>query len=259
MTQNNNDPHKILTEILKTAAQVQENLSVQNPLERKPALAVFDLDSTLFDVSPRMKQILHDFAADPSFAKSFPQEILLLKKAETLRSDWGIKQAVIRVGLEKASPEFHLALKDYWIQHFFSNPYLHHDIPYEGAAEYVQKLWNMGVEIVYLTGRDVHRMGVGSEEVLLKWKFPLDGNQARLVLKPEKGLDDAKFKSDWFAQIPRDSYQNIWFFENEPVNVNLVLLEHKHIEVVFFESTHSGKEQAPASLPRVPHFLTEKK
>lgn len=257
MTQTNNSPHQILTEILEKAAQVQEKMASQSPLQRKPALAVFDLDSTLFDVSPRMQKILHDFAEDPAHQKQFSKEVLLLKQAETLRTDWGIKQAVIRLGLDQAPPEFHQTLKEYWIKHFFSNPYLHHDIPYEGAVEFVQKLWNLGVEIAYLTGRDVKRMGVGSEEVLLKWKFPLDGNQARLVLKPERGMDDAKFKSDWFAELPVNHYSLIWFFENEPVNVNLVRLQHQHVQIVFMDSTHSGKETAPGDIPKVLHFLLQ--
>ena len=63
------------------------------------ALVVFDLDSTLFDVSPRMKKILHDFADVPAHQARYPEAVEILKKIETYRSDWGIKNAVIRAGL----------------------------------------------------------------------------------------------------------------------------------------------------------------
>jgi hypothetical protein len=63
-------------------------------------------------------------------------------------------------------------------------------------------------------------MGRGSAEVLLKWEFPLNGRTAELVLKPQAGLNDAKFKTDWFRALPFEAYEKIWFFENEPVNVN---------------------------------------
>mgnify|MGYP003611384216 CR=1 FL=1 len=74
-------------------------------------------------------------------------------------------------------------------------------------------------------------MGLGSVEVLKKWNFPLH-SRAQLVLKPEKGMDDARFKSDWFAQVPPNAYQKIWFFE----------------------STHSGKAPSPQHLPTLTHF-----
>ncbi|WP_374031064.1 hypothetical protein [Bdellovibrio bacteriovorus] len=38
----------------------------------KTSLAVFDLDSTLFDVSPRLERILLDFAASPLNQKKIP-------------------------------------------------------------------------------------------------------------------------------------------------------------------------------------------
>ncbi len=221
-------------------------------------LVVFDLDSTLFDVGPRIQQILHDFAHHEGFQKRFPEPVKMLKKAETQRADWGIKQAVLRAGLEHASEEFHDALKNFWIEKFFSNAYLHFDVPYDGAVEFVQSLDQLGAEIVYLTGRDIYRMGVGSAEVLHKWKFPLNGPKSRLVLKPDKGLNDAAFKSNWFAELPTEKYAKIWFFENEPVNINQVLLDHQHVEIVFFESTHSGKAPAPTDLPTIMHFLLNK-
>lgn len=237
---------KILTEI--------SNLRASG----SPVLAVFDLDSTLFDVSPRLKKVLHDFAEVADHQQRFPEACEILKKVETFRSDWGVKNAVVRAGLDRHHPDFHHALKDFWIRTFFSNEYLHFDIPYEGAVEYCKDLEALGVEIVYLTGRDVHRMGVGSRDVLLKWGFPLDDRQSQLVLKPQKGMDDAAFKSDWFAALPENHYSRIWFFENEPVNVNLVRLQHQHVEIVFFESTHSGKEEPPSDLPKVINFLIQR-
>jgi hypothetical protein len=237
---------RILTEIADFEAQGHQ------------ALAVFDLDSTLFDVSPRLKKILHDFALEPGNQALFPEACGILSKAETYRTDWGIKNAVVRAGLDRHHPEFHQALKDFWFKNFFSNEYLEYDIPYEGAVEYVQKLLKTGADIAYLTGRDVHRMGQGSRDVLLKWKFPLDDKRSTLVLKPKKGMDDAEFKSDWVRDIPTGRYQKIWFFENEPVNVNLVRQRHPNVEIVFFESTHSGKAEAPTDLPRILNFLIQK-
>jgi hypothetical protein len=223
--------------------------------QKKKILAVFDLDSTLFDVSPRLTKILHDFADHPDFRRQFPESTKILKTLSTQRSDWGIKQTLIRAGLDQHHPEFHEALRKFWRQHFFSDEYLHFDRPYEGAVEYVQALSQAGADIVYLTGRDVHRMGKGSLEVLLKWNFPVDESRHRLVLKPEKGLDDAQFKSDWFGQQDLSVFSNTWFFENEPVNIHKIRADHPEVEVVFFSSTHSGRAEPPMDLPHIFDFL----
>lgn len=223
--------------------------------ENKRGLAVFDLDSTLFNVSPRLTKILHDFADHPDFQKQFPESAKILKTLSTQRSDWGIKQSLIRAGLDQHHPEFHQAIRDFWRQHFFSDAYLHYDTPYEGAVEYVQALVKENIDIVYLTGRDVQRMGKGSREVLLKWNFPLNDKQSSLALKPEKGLDDAQFKSDWFTGHDLSKYQTVWFFENEPVNIHKIREDHPEIEVVFFSSTHSGRAEPPTDLPHIFDFL----
>jgi hypothetical protein len=219
-------------------------------------LHVFDLDSTLFDVSPRIQQILYDFADLPEIQRQFPESVKILRTIKTQRNDWGIKQAVIRAGLDQEHPDFHEALKNFWLQHFFSNEYLEYDTPYEGAVPFVQKVHTFGSDIIYLTGRDTARMGIGSEKVLSKWKFPL-GRQAQLILKPEKGMDDARFKSDWFLNVPKDQYGKLYFYENEPVNVHLVGAEHPHVDIVFFDSTHSGKAEAPTHHPTLKDFLMD--
>ncbi len=215
---------------------------------------VFDLDSTLFDVSPRIQQILRDFANDPHHQNLFPSEVKFFPEIKTEPTDWGFKNALVRSGLTEASTDFQEAVKNFWKQHFFSNHYLEYDIPYDGAVDFLQKVAAVGSDIFYLTGRDVHRMGEGSRHVLRRWNFPLDEVQSKLVLKPNKEMNDGSFKRDWFLDIPSKKYQKIWFFENEPVNVNLVHQALPEVEIVFFDSTHAGLEQSPDHLTKIKNF-----
>lgn len=221
------------------------------------SLAVFDLDSTLFDVSPRVERILLEFAADPAHQKRFPEQIQLFKDIRTYRKDWGFQNALQRAGLDGHHPELQEAVRDFWYTRFFSNEYLQYDLPYDGAVEYVNAIANLGAEIVYLTGRDVHRMGAGSALTIKHWGFPLDDRQTRLVLKPHKSLDDAEFKTGWFASLPDKQYADVWFFENEPVNINHLRKQLPHVNVVFFESTHAGKATPPEDIPKIMHFLLD--
>ncbi|MDG0815619.1 HAD family hydrolase [Bdellovibrio svalbardensis] len=221
-------------------------------------LVVFDLDSTLFDVSPRLERILLDFAAVPEFQNRFPEQVALFKDIKTMHSDWGITGALERAGVDDSHPDFKKAIMDFWYQHFFSNEYLQYDKPTEGAVEFVNEVALAGADIAYLTGRDVQRMGVGSEQVLRKWGLPLN-DHAHLVLKPHKVMDDAEFKTDWFLGALTKSYQKIYFFENEPVILHLMATKCPQVESYFFESTHSGKAHPPENLPRLMNFLRSKK
>lgn len=223
----------------------------------KRALAVFDIDSTLFDVSPRVQQILLDFAEEPEQQKRFATHIAGLKNIRTHRKDWGFQNALERAGFDGQHPEFEKAIHDYWYTRFFGNDYLKYDLPYDGAVEYVNDIANRGADVIYLTGRDIQRMGAGSALTLKHWGFPLDDIQHRLVLKPEKTMNDAEFKTNWFRNLPADVYEEIWFFENEPVNI-CHLREHlPQIKVIFFESTHAGKAACPEDIPKIMHFLMD--
>lgn len=184
------------------------------------SLVVFDLDSTLFDVSPRLERILLDFAMIPFNQRRFPQHIPALLKIKTLRQDWGIVGALQRAGLDSVDSEFQEAILSYWKNSFFSNHYLQFDNVYEGALEFVQAVDAAGSEIAYLTGRDVDRMGVGSIENLRQWNFPLH-DKAKLILKPHRSLDDAQFKTDWFIEQAKESSRKaIQAAQNQADNLN---------------------------------------
>lgn len=236
-----------LQQILETARKAKKN--------NQKVLAVFDIDSTLFDVSPRLEKILLEFADDPHMQKKFPEQIPLLKQIKTLGTDWGITNALERVGLDGHHQDFQDSVHQWWHERFFSNEYVKYDKPYEGAVDFVKALYKAGAEVVYLTGRDIDRMGIGSPQVMKDNNFPLDEISAHLVLKPHKSMNDARFKTDWFLQEKNLNYDHIYFFENEPVNVHLVIKECPKVEVIFFNSAHSGKAQPPTDIPHIMDYL----
>ncbi|MCC2677749.1 MAG: hypothetical protein K0R29_325 [Pseudobdellovibrio sp.] len=221
------------------------NQAEQNRAQNLRTLAVFDLDSTLFNVSTRTQKILHEFAE--------AHKLDHLKDVVILPEDWGLKEALFRKGytVEK-DLEMLQAIRDFWAERFFSSEYLHFDVPYPGAVCFVQDLKEAGCEINYLTGRDYVRMGKGSFEVLKKWGFPV--TDENLFLKPEKSQDDELFKHDWFKKLNHSDYKKIFFFENEPVNVNAILQSCPEVEVIYLDTTHSRKQTVTAELKRIKHF-----
>jgi hypothetical protein len=236
----------ILAQILKHAQ------SARKTGER--VLMVFDLDSTLFDLTPRIEQIIMAFADDTAMKAKYPQQCKALEQIQVSPRDWGIREPLERLGLlENEHAQFYREIHDYWAYCFFSNRYLPHDTPLPGAVEFVCALERLSCDIMYLTGRDVSRMQAGTEASLAQWKFPVRGAHIDIRLKPDPCMDDARFKLDVLKQAEKN-YSQIWLFENEPVNLNLIQKHCPQIELIFIDSTHSGKEQVSAELARIEHF-----
>lgn len=208
-------------------------------------LAVFDLDSTLFNVSTRTQKIISEFADLHNIDR--------LKNIEVLPQDWGLKEAVLRAGFSaEADLELLQSLRNFWSEKFFSGDYLHYDVPYEGAISFVQELNDSGCEIIYLTGRDQNRMYKGTLEVLRKWGFPV--NETHLFLKPTKEQDDELYKDDWFKKLNHTKYKKIFFFENEPVNVNAIRASCPEVEIIFLDTTHARKQEVTNPIKQIKNF-----
>ncbi len=214
------------------------------------ALVVFDLDSTLFDVSPRTRRILSEFAEEPAHLLRFPQSIELLRKVQIKSIEWGMLDAFKRLGLDRHPTDFQNAVREYWFDKFFSGDYLNYDVPLEGAVEFTQQVEKAGARLVYLTGRSFQMMSDASKNVLAKHGFPA----GELVLKEDTTVEDALFKADWFTRQALASYEVIFFFENEPLNLTVLAERHPDVDVVFVETTHSGACEALNCWPRIPNF-----
>lgn len=240
--QGTNEP--VLTRILREAWDYQSS--------GHKFLAVFDLDSTLFDLTLRVAAILDDFTLEPANLSRFPTECDLLKKVQIRPTDWGLEEPLKRVGLTTRSFFFH-ALYDHWAKGFFSGDYLDRDEPLPGAVTYVEELHQAGAQIMYLTGRDVPRMQDGTAESLRSHGFPMDHDCVELVLKPQAHLDDAHFKLEVLKKAEAH-YDRIWLFENEPVNLNLIGKECPEIGLVFIDTVHSGREDLKGVLDTITHF-----
>lgn len=214
--------------------------------------AVFDLDSTLFNVAPRFSKIIQEFCTDTAMRLKYAKAVNILSQVQVTHHPYYLKQFMMDIGLNEEPQTFYKEIFEYWRSRFFHDKYVIYDEPEVGAVDFVQELYNRGVHVIYLTGRDEPRMKIGTLESLKKWNFPVEQERADLVLKPYKELDDAEFKRDHFQIFPPD--EKIWFFENEPVNIHLVLKDCPHVNVIYFDSVHSGKAPAPEGLPTITHF-----
>ena len=251
-----------------------------------PRTLVFDLDSTLYDVRPRIQHILDQLLEHPGVMKEGQEVLSALKRIKILPDDWGLRTALIREGFESLFPHLKDLVRNHWVNHFFANHLLHLDSPYPGAREFLQKLKDQGHRIFYLTGRDEIRMKQGTIDSLINHGFPLSSDLRELKMKPRPGDSDSEFKVQFFSilqnqdgspdervrsQIDKFSspserqkildssalnqLPSTFFFENEPVNLQAVRQQHPWVQLIFFKSTHSRKASPPQDLPTIENYL----
>ena len=183
-------------------------------------LVLLDLDSTLYEVQPRTHQIIKEWI---SSANSSPFSAIKATLLE-LTSDhlgYSLNDTFVNLGLSLAKPEVKEGydnLKRFWAKRFFDSSYLQFDVAYPGAVRFVQELYELGAELVYLTGRDEPGMGNGTRQNLLRDGFPWDVARTHLLMKKSFELDDLEHKLAAGSYV-RKHGTLIASFENEPPNI----------------------------------------
>ena len=198
-------------------------------------VAVFDLDSTLFDNLPRQVRILREFGA----AHGIPE--LERSVVEHWPSGWEMKVAMGNAGLSaERVEELFPAAKTFWLERFFTSPYCLDDRPIEGAAAFVRAVWEAGATIAYCTGRH-EPMREGSRESLRMGGFPVpEGERVTLIMKPTFDVSDDDFKRMAHARL-RELGTVIAAFDNEPTHINDYHRVFPEALAVHLATDHSGR------------------
>ncbi|MCX7807543.1 MAG: haloacid dehalogenase-like hydrolase, partial [Deltaproteobacteria bacterium] len=103
-----------------------------------------------------------------------------------------------------------------------------------------------GATIVYLTGRDLHGMLIGTVTSLRDSGFPIGTVGVELVLKPDANLSDEAFKRGVLPELSRLG-EVIAFFDNETANTNLAKELYPEATVVLLET-----QRVPYAPPAAP-------
>lgn len=212
-------------------------------------VVLFDLDGTLFDNRPRTLRILHAYAAqlphehiaDAKAIRSLNSRDIAYLLEDTL-SPHGVKPAVIE------------GAKAFWRARFFTDAACADDVPVAGGVPFVRRCWNEGATIVYLTGRDIPGMILGTTRTLRDDGFPLGVPRTELVMKPTFEEPDTSFKTRLLDPL-NELGQVVASFDNEPVNCNLFYRRWPDAFSVLLET--QSAPGAPPLLPechRVPDF-----
>ncbi len=219
--------------------------------QRRSTLAIFDLDGTLFDNRTRTMFILREIsekfdARVPGLAAAFSSFRDLSEVDYSL--DVTLRRLRVR---NKAEVTF---IKQEWARRFFSDEYQKYDMPLPGAKAYVERVHKAGATVIYLTGRDVGRMLVGTTEVLRLYGFPVGVAGTMTIVKKEFEQDDEIFKKEVSEYIDRLG-EVAAVFENEPANSNILRARFPGAASFFVETQHRpGAPRLDAGITRIKDF-----
>jgi hypothetical protein len=210
----------------------------------RAAVVVFDLDATLYDNRPRTLQILLEYAAE--IRSEFPDVAAALATLDVDKIQYLLSETLRGVALTHA--EVVRDITAYWRDRFFTDEYCRYDVPVEGAAEYVRACHDAGAIVVYMTGRDVPGMMLGTVASLRDCGFPIGVAGAECVLKPDATMSDEAFKRSALPTLTRLG-EVVGFFDNEPGNCNVAAQLFPECTVVLLETQRVPG--APEPDPRV--------
>jgi hypothetical protein len=199
-------------------------------------VVVFDLDGTLMDNRPRVVAILHELAEHWQHTSAEAARNVARAHADAL--SYGLRENLERLGV--ADARLIAEGEAFWIERFFTDAYLRHDAAMEGAAAFVWRLYRAGANIVYLTGRDLPKMALGTFASLRDHGFPIGVIGTELVTKPNFDLPDERFKKDVARDLVRLG-EVLAVFDNEPANCNTFLEAHSAC-MSFLVDTHHAPD-----------------
>lgn len=195
---------------------------------------VFDLDGTLLDNRPRVVHILFELA--DHWAKKHPAAADACRRATPEGVVYGLADNMRRLGvLDEAliAEAF-----TFWRERFFYDAYMKHDTATPGAVDFVKACYEAGALIVYLTGRDLPNMALGTFGSLRDLGFPIGVPNTSLITKPTFEMPDTDFKLGVAPQLSMHC-PVLASIDNEPANVNLFLALHPESLGLLIDTQHA--------------------
>lgn len=223
-------------------SRVDQSLKENNPL-----IFVFDIDSTIFNVSPRNQAILEDLLKIGSFRPLISKQTFEKAKAINLTwKDWGLEPLYNEIS--QLPENVRIYAKEFWKKHFFAGHYLPYDEPYAGVLSFMHQLHRLGFKVKYLTGRDDKRMRASTLAQLKYWKLPLESDKD-LITKPHKGMADGPYKQSELLKIYKEHQQTMIFIDNEPSVLKHCFFDENKCLPYFFVSVHSSRYEPQNDWP----------
>ena len=213
----------------------------QSIAPRGTPAVVFDLDGTLMDNRPRTSAILHE-CAERLHGRA-PEVAARLRATDAQSLSYLLSDSLEDLGVHDTALVAEISA--YWREHFFADDHLRFDVALGGAVEFTRACYDAGAVLVYLTGRDLPLMGIGSFRSLRDLGFPIGVPGTELVLKPDASMPDEAFKRLTAPKVGRAG-KIVASFDNEPANCNIFLAHYPESVSVLVDTQHMPGAPKPA-------------
>jgi hypothetical protein len=218
--------------------------------EKGPPVLVLDLDGTLMDNRPRTCAILRELGEQ--WRTKHPEVAGELCEVVPDRLAYLLSDSLRRLKIVDAP--LVLEANEFWRARFFSDDALRHDVALAGSVPFVRACHARGATIVYLTGRDLPVMGLGTFASLRGLGFPIGVAGVEIILKPDAQMADEAFKRMVAPTLARVG-EVVASFDNEPANCNLFKEAYPDADIVFVDTQHvPGAPPLRHDCPVVPDF-----
>ena len=215
-----------------------------------PPVLVLDLDGTLMDNRPRSVAILHDLGK--LWRDKHPEASASLAGASDDKLAYLLADSLRR--LKIVDPALVAEAQEYWRSRFFSDDDLRHDVALAGGVSFVRTCHARGATVVYLTGRDLPMMGLGTFASLRTLGYPLGVAGVEIILKPDFNMADEAFKRMVCPTLARVG-EVVASFDNEPANCNVFKLAFPQADIVFVDTQHvPGAPPLDPGIPAIADF-----
>jgi hypothetical protein len=198
-----------------------------------PPVVVLDLDGTLMDNRPRTIAILHALA--DRWRTRQPAAAATLAAMDVDALDYLLSDTLAKMGI--VDPSLVAEATEYWRSRFFTDDDLRHDVALAGSVAFVRACHQNGATVVYLTGRDLPMMALGTFGSLRMLGFPIGVAGVEIVLKPDANMADEPFKRMVAPTLARVG-DVIASFDNEPANCNLFKEAFPDAEIGLLDTQH---------------------
>lgn len=200
---------------------------------KPPPVLVFDLDGTLMDNRPRSAAILHEIAG--LWESRHPELSQKLRAASSDSLAYLLTDSLKLLGI--TALELVAEAEEYWKSRFFRDEHLVHDVAIEGSVSFARDCYAEGATLVYLTGRDLPHMSVGTFRSLRDLGFPIGVAGTEVILKPNAEMPDERFKREIAPKLRRIGHV-VAAFDNEPGNCNVFLEAYPDCASVLVDTQH---------------------
>lgn len=216
-------------------------------------LLIIDLDGTIVDYSLRTYKIFMEAADSLNLPDNLKREIVNSNPDDF---HYYPESSLIEMGFKKG--DLLTRMIKFWESNFLSNRFLHLDKPLERVREFVKNILNMGINIVYLTGRDDENMGEGTIDWLRRFHFLTDDRKTNLLMKTDIRLTNVQAKIAGCESIKSKKLgQPALIIDNEPGELEAVWRRFPDAIGVLMDTPNSGRpSRLPDATIRIKDFST---